>query len=58
MQVKKEELFTMAATLGIVKAAIKNVIPNYKPEVCDAIVFNSVSKAITNKAAENKEPNK
>jgi len=54
MQVKKEELFTMAATLGIVKAAINNVIPNYKPEICDNIVFNSVSKAVKKKAAENK----
>ncbi len=54
MQVKKEELFTLAASLGIVKAAIKNVIPGYKPEICDNIVFNSVSKAITKKAAENK----
>ena len=54
MQVKKEELFTLTATLGMVKAAIKKVIPNYQPEICDNIVFNRVSEAITKKAAENK----
>lgn len=54
MQVKKEELFTLAATLGIVKSAVKHVIPSYNPEVCDNIVFNSVSKVIAKKIEENK----
>ena len=58
MQVRKEELFTVAASLGIVKTAIKDVLPNYRSEVCDNIIFNSLSKAIAKKQAENKENKK
>lgn len=54
MQVKKEELFTVAAALGMVKSAVRNVLPNYKPEVCDNIIFNSVTKIIAKKVEENK----
>ena len=54
MQVKKEQLYTMATTLGIVKAAIKNVLPGYRPEVCDGIVFNKLNQAIAAKQAEQK----
>lgn len=55
MQVKKEQLFTMAASLGIVKAALKKTLPDYKPEICDTIVYNSLTKAIEKKSTSNKE---
>jgi ribonuclease J len=37
-----------------IKAAIKNVLPDYRPEVCDSIVFNKLNQAIAAKQAERK----
>ena len=53
MTYKKTQLFTYATALGIVKSAIRQ-ITNTKSEKTDAIIFNSLNKAIEKKKQETK----
>ena len=53
MTYKKVQVFTLAAALGIVKSAVKQV-SNSSTTKTDAIVFNSLNRAIAKKKSDNK----
>lgn len=53
MSYKKAHVFTLAAALGIVKSAVKQVSTSNTTKT-DAIVFNSLNKAIAKKKSDNK----
>lgn len=53
MTYKKVQVFTLATALCIVKSAVKQV-SNSNSTKTDAIVFNSLNRAINKKKADNK----
>lgn len=53
MTYKKVQVFTLTAALGIVKSAVKQV-SNSSTTKTDAIVFNSLNRAIAKKKSDNK----
>ena len=52
MPYKKTQVFTLAAALGIVKSAVKKVSTSNTTKT-DAIVFNSLNRAIAKKKSDN-----
>ena len=49
MSIKKDHVFTMAASFSIIKKAVSQISP-CKSKNTDTIIFNSLNKVISKKA--------
>ena len=50
MQIKKEQLFTVATSLGVIKHALRQLVIPVNDQKADTIIFNSFMKAVKEKA--------
>jgi len=50
MQIKKEQLFTVATSLGVIKNALRQIVIPVNDQKADTIIYNSFMKAVKEKS--------